>query len=401
MTPDPFQPYILAGVKLKNRILRSATHEGLADESGAPLPALTQKYLQLAKGGIGAIITGYAGVHPVGKCALHRMLMADRDELIPAYRTLVQAVHAAGTPIFLQLGHAGRQTRSKITEFQPVAPSAIRDQFFNEEIPKELTEAEIEAVITAFVQAARRAQEAGFDGVQIHAAHGYLLSEFLSAYSNHRRDKWGGSIENRFRIIGEIFSRIHTLLPEFPILIKINATDGRKNGMRLPEAVLIAQRLEEAGCAAIEVSCGVDEDKFFTIRSERNPIDAVFHYNFKVHNAPAWMRPLLKLFLTRAFKPSLPSRMYNVPAAQAIKAAVKIPVMAVGGIKTLADLQAVFNQDAADLVSLSRALILEPNLIEKFRTGKQAEAKCLSCNYCALGIESEPLRCHFGKLKIS
>jgi len=247
MTPNPFQPTRLAGITLKNRILRSATHEGLADESGAPLPALTQKYLQLAKGGVGAIITGYAGVRPEGRCAYHRMLMIDRDELIPAYRTLTDAVHAAGTPLFLQLAHAGRQTRSQVTGLQPVAPSAIRDHMFNEEVPRALKETEIEEIISAFVAGAVRAQAAGFDGVQLHGAHGYLLSEFLSPYMNQRTDRWGGSAENRFRIVGEIIARVKARLPGFPIFIKINGTDGRKNGMRIPEAVEIARRLEQAG----------------------------------------------------------------------------------------------------------------------------------------------------------
>ncbi|PKN71350.1 MAG: NADH:flavin oxidoreductase, partial [Deltaproteobacteria bacterium HGW-Deltaproteobacteria-10] len=374
-------------------------HEGLADESGFPLPSLTKKYLQLAKGGIGAIITGYSGVSPEGRCSYHGMLMINSKESIPAYSALVQAVHNLDTPIILQLGHAGRQTRSKITGFQPVAPSAIRDRFFNEEIPRELSEKEIEGVITAFVEAAVRAKAAGFDGIQLHAAHGYLLAEFLSPYMNRRKDRWGGNTQNRFRIIGEIFEQIRAKLPGFPVLVKINGTDGRKNGMRIPEAVAIARLLESAGCAAIEVSCGVDEDGFFSIRSERNPVDAVFHYNFKVQNAPAWIRPLLKFFLKRTFEPKLPSRLYNIPAARAVKAAVSIPVITVGGIKTLPELRSVFENNDADLVSLSRPLILEPNLIEKFISGKQTEAKCIGCNYCALGIESASLRCHFGKLK--
>jgi 2,4-dienoyl-CoA reductase-like NADH-dependent reductase (Old Yellow Enzyme family) len=399
MTPNPFQPTRLAGITLKNRILRSATHEGLADESGAPLPALTQKYLQLAKGGVGAIITGYAGVRPEGRCAYHRMLMIDRDELIPAYRTLTDAVHAAGTPLFLQLAHAGRQTRSQVTGLQPVAPSAIRDHMFNEEVPRALKETEIEEIISAFVAGAVRAQAAGFDGVQLHGAHGYLLSEFLSPYMNQRTDRWGGSAENRFRIVGEIIARVKARLPGFPIFIKINGTDGRKNGMRIPEAVEIARRLEQAGCQAIEVSCGVNEDNFFSTRSERNPVEAVFRYSFKIHNAPAFVRPLIKFFLTRALAPhKLPTRLYNVPAARAIKAAVSIPVIVVGGIKTLPELRSVFETQAADFASLCRPLILEPNLIEKFSSGKQTEAKCLSCNYCMLGIEAESLHCYFGKL---
>lgn len=396
---DLFQPYRLAGIRLPNRIIRSSTHEGLAEENGFPTLALTQKYLQLAKGGVGAIISGYAGVQPDGRCAYHRMLMIDQDASVSAYRGLVNAVHAQGTPIFLQVGHCGRQTRSKVTGLKPVAPSAIRDKHFNEETPAELTEFQIEAIINNFVKAIIRAKAAGFDGIQLNACHGYLLSEFLSPYMNRRSDQWGGNTENRFRIIAEIFQRAKSQVKDYPLLIKINGYDGRKNGMRVEEAVNIAKRLEACGCAAIEVSCGVSEDKFYTIRNEVNPVEAVFHYSFKIHNAPIWLRPLLKPLLRRRFTPLPTTRLYNVPAAQAIKQAVSIPVIVVGGIKTLKDITSILDNQQADLVSLCRPLILEPDLIEKFRIGKQTEAKCIACNYCALGIESGPLRCHFGKLR--
>ncbi len=399
MNIDIFQPYTLAGVTLNNRILRSATHEGLADESGAPLPALTQKYLQLAKGGIGGIITGYAGIQPDGKSPLHRMLMIDRDELIPAYQSLVNALHAVHTPVFLQIAHCGRQTRSKHTGFPTVAPSALRDGFYSEDLPHALNEPEILTIIDNFVNAAVRAHKAGFDGVQLHAAHGYLLSSFLSPHTNRRTDAWGGNTENRFRIISEIYKRIQRLLPGYPVMIKLNATDGQKNGMRIPEAVTLARYLETAGCAAIEVSCGTGEDNFFTARNERNPIDAVLRYTFKFKSLPSPVKQLFRWFSGAILKPTQPTRLYNVPAALAIKQAVSLPVMVVGGIKSKGDIERILQSGQADMVSLCRPLILEPNLIEKFKQEKQSEAKCLACNYCMLGSEEESLRCYFGKLK--
>lgn len=399
MTIDPFTPYTLAGIMLSNRIIRSATHEGLADEQGAPTAALTRKYVQLAEGGIGAIITGYAGVQPDGRCAYHRMLMIDRDEQVPAYRAMVDAVHAHGTPIVLQLGHTGRQTRSKVTGLPTVAPSAIRDTYFNEDLPKELSEAEIEQIIDSFVRATVRARAAGFDAVQLHAAHGYLLAQFLSAYTNRRRDEWGGSTERRFRIVGEIMRRVATLAPGFPVLAKVNADDQRPNGMRLPEAIEIAKLLAAAGCAAIEVSRGVNEDGFYFIPNERNPVDAVFHYSFKLAGVPGWLRTLLKPFFHFHFRPRPPTRLYNVDAAAAIKAAVSVPVMVVGGIRTLDDIRSILDGGRADMVSLCRPLILEPSLVKKLRDGTQTESRCIGCNYCALGIEEAPLRCHLGKLR--
>ncbi|MBF0442338.1 MAG: NADH:flavin oxidoreductase, partial [Oligoflexales bacterium] len=174
MAHDPFMPFSFSGITLKNRIVRSATHEGMADSRGFPTPLLKEKYIQLCKGGVGAIITGYAGIRQDGKSPYQGMLMIDNDESIAAYKDLVDAVHGHDVPIFLQIAHCGRQTRSKITGLKPVAPSAILDKHFNEETPSELTVEQINVIIDNFVAAIIRAKKAGFDGVQLHAAHGYL-----------------------------------------------------------------------------------------------------------------------------------------------------------------------------------------------------------------------------------
>jgi 2,4-dienoyl-CoA reductase-like NADH-dependent reductase (Old Yellow Enzyme family) len=311
----------------------------------------------------------------------------------------VEAVHGQGTPIIMQVAHCGRQTRSKITGYPTVAPSALRDGLYNEDKPKALAPAEIEEIIGQFVRAILRAKAAGFDGVQLHAAHGYLLSEFLSPDMNRRHDDWGGTTEKRFRIMTEIFKQLRAQAPGYPVLVKINGHDGRPHGMRIDEAVKIAWLLEQAGCAGIEVSSGVAEEGFGTARPEINPVDAVFCYNYKIKQHPAWIRFLLKPILRRAFVPKPPTRMYNLTDARAIKAAVSIPVIVVGGFKSIQDIRSVLDDGSADAVSLCRSLILEPNLVEKYRAGQQTEARCLACSYCMVAGEDEPLRCHYGKIK--
>jgi 2,4-dienoyl-CoA reductase-like NADH-dependent reductase (Old Yellow Enzyme family) len=169
--------------------------------------------------------------------------------------------------------------------------------------------------------------------------------------------------------------------------------------MRVEEAVTIARMLQDCGCAAIEVSCGVSEDHFLTTKSATNPVEAVFRYSFKCKNIPVLLRPIIKYSLRKKFEPTPPIRLYNVSAAQAVKAAVSVPVIVVGGIRALSEIEDIITGQKADLVSLSRPLILEPNLVEKFKSGQQTVAKCISCNYCALGIEEEPLRCYYGRLK--
>jgi len=398
MTTAAFEPTSLAGIKLKNRIIRSATYEGMADEKGFPNEKLKKLYINLAKGDVGAIITGNAAVQANGKASLFNMTMIDSDDKIPAYREITNAVHEYDTPIIMQIVHCGRQTRSKVTGLPTVAPSAIRDWYFIEDKPKELSDEEINEIIENFVAAIIRAKQAGFDGVQVHLAHGYLLAEFLSSYMNRRKDKWGGSTENKYRIIGEIFRKAKEKTGDYPILVKMNTYDGRKNGMKIEESVRIAQMLEKSGCSAIEVSCGVVEDGLYSMRGEKLPADAVMEYNFKFKNLPRFAKviaiPMAKTFM----KQPKPLLKYNLDAAIQVKQAVNIPVIVVGGINNMNDINDIIGNNNIDFVSMCRPFIIEPDIVGKFQKGTQAKSKCIMCNYCGIIAEEKPLKCYYGKL---
>ncbi|MBU0995793.1 MAG: NADH:flavin oxidoreductase [Proteobacteria bacterium] len=398
MTNAVFERVSLAGIHLKNRIIRSATHEGMADDNGFPTEKLKKLYIRLAKGGVGAIITGYAGVQADGKTCFVNMTMIDRDDKIPAYLEITDAVHEYETPIIMQIAHCGRQTRSKTTGFPTVAPSAIRDMFYNEDMPKALSENEINEIINNFVSAIERAKQAGFDGVQLHLAHGYLLAQFLSSYSNRRSDRWGGSTENKYRIVSEIFKRAKEKMGDYPVLVKMNAYDGRKKGMRIEEAVRIARMLEQSGCAAIEVSCGFISDGFYLLRSEHLPAEAVMAYTFKYKDFPGFAKafaiPIAKNFMTQP-KPLLK---YNLNAAIQVKNAVNIPVIVVGGINNIDDINDIIGNTKIDFVSMCRPFIIEPDIVGKFKKGTQTQSKCIMCNYCAIIQEEKPLKCYYGEL---
>ncbi len=393
-----FEPTLLSGIKLKNKIIRSATHEGMADEKGFPTENLKNLYIRLAKGEVGAIITGYAGIQADGKSCLFAMLMIDNDASIPAYREITNAVHEYSTPIIMQIAHCGRQTRSKTTGLQTVAPSAIRDGFYSEDIPKELSENDINEIIDNFVSAIIRVKQAGFDGVQLLLAHGYLLAEFLSSYSNNRKDHWGGSTENKYRIISEIFKRAKEQVGNYPILVKMNAHDGRKNGMKIEEAVRIAQMLEKSGCAAIEVSGGIMEDGLYIMRGEKLPADAAMGYNFKYKNLPRLVKTIAKPILKRFMKQPKPLLKFNLDSAIQIKKAINIPVIVVGGINNIDDINHIIENQNIDYVSMCRPFIIEPNIVSKFHKGTQTKSKCIMCNYCAIICEEKPLKCYYGKL---
>jgi 2,4-dienoyl-CoA reductase-like NADH-dependent reductase (Old Yellow Enzyme family) len=393
-----FEPSSLSGMILKNRIIRSATHEGFADQEGRPTQGLIGLYRRLAEGGVGAIITGEAAVQSNGRSSGDRVMMIHRDDFIEDYQRVTKAVHEYATPIILQLQHCGRQTSAKATGKTPVAPSAIRDKAYWRERPRALTEGEIEEIIENFIRAMERAREAGFDGVQLHAAHGYLLSDFLSPHANRRRDRWGGSPENRFRIIREIYGRARKRVGSYPVLVKINAYDFRRNGIRLKEAIGIASLLEGAGCDAIEVSCGTYEDGLSTIRGPRLPLEAAFAFVPGYRDFSPLKKRIYSFFAPILIKRHKPLDNYNVPAAEAIKQRVKIPVMVVGGIKRLNDIEDIVAHGRADYVSLCRPLIIEPDLVSRFQSKRQSASRCISCNYCFLGLQVAPLRCYHGKI---
>ncbi len=394
-----FNETVISGIPVKNRIVRSATHDGLADENGAPSEKLIAKYESLAKNEVGCIITGYAAVSRNGVSPYPRMMKIFDDGVIGKYKELTDAVHRHGAPVILQIAHCGRQTSSKAIGMQKVAPSNVLHAFYPDKA-KVLAESEIHEIINDFVAAAIRAEKAGFDGVQLHGGHGYLLHDFLSPYGNRRKDNWGGSLENRCRIV-ELIIRGIKEKTNLPVWIKLSAEDNRKGGMNIGSSVEICKRLEKAGCDAIEVSCGTVQDGMNTMRSNLMPMDAVFRYREPCASFP---KILTKIALPAAnlinplIKQPKPLENFNVGNAEIIKKNVSVPVIAVGGIHKVDDMEDIISSGKADFVSMCRPFICEPDLAKKLRNG-QAQAKCIMCNYCGLVIEKDPTKCLYGKVK--
>lgn len=343
-----FTPIKIGPMTIKNRFVRSATHDFMAEEDGSVSKRQLELYRQLAEGNIGLIITGHAYVLPSGKASPRQIAIYD-DKFIPGLKELTKIVHQSGARIILQLSHAGRQTKERICGCQPLAPSSIYEPVY-QVWPREMTLQDIEEVIKAFVQATGRAKEAGFDGVQLHCAHGYLLSSFLSPYTNRRQDQWGGSLDNRTRIILEILKGIKTKIdPDFPILVKLNSSDYLPQGLDIEEAAQVAQKLEEAGVAAIEVSGGCAESGKGSMWPGRR---------------------------------SEEEEGYFVPQATYIKTKLNIPVIGLGGLRTFRVMENFVASGKVDLVSMSRPFIREPDLILKFQRGEVQASACLSCNKC-------------------
>jgi len=337
-----FETAMLGPIKVKNRLARSATTFSATDEFGRPTQKLLDVYSELGQGGVGTIITGMND---------NGLLLDDetfRDEDMDAHRKVPQVIHQYAAAAIQQISHRGSQKGTRSDE--------------NLYSINRLSDLEIEQLIQQFVRNIDRSKQVGFDGVQLHGAHGYLLSEFLSPAQNRRTDKWGGSTEKRFRVIGEIIKRSKEKCPDFPIFIKINGYDFQQDGMREPEAVKIAKLLEKAGCDGIEVSSGVGKDGLSTIRVPEVPVDALLAFG------PYKDRSIISKYLVSIIAPYrigmyTPLYNYNVCVAAEIKKNGATPVMVVGGIRSYKDMQTIVANDLADFVAMGRPFIIEPAIV--------------------------------------
>ncbi len=381
----------IGNMELRNRFVRSATVECLCTDDGRVTDAYLRAYERLAEGGVALIAPGNYYVDPLGR-SYPKTIAVDRDDIVGDLRRVVEVVHEHGARIVAQLSHGGRQADPKLTGVRPVGPSPVRDKLSFVK-PRQMTEEEIEKTINDFGEGARRMKEAGFDGVQIHAAHGYLVNQFLSAYTNRRRDKWGGSIENRMRFLTAIYQAIRSRVgPDYPILVKINAEDFVKAGVHPEECVVHCRRLEELGIAAIEVSGGIAEKGFVTIKGDI-PMDLVLQGRGRVE------RLLTRMMEGSLKKAAAFEEAFYLPQAAIVKKNVNVPVLAVGGMRTRKKMEEALETGRADFISLCRPFIRQPNLVKLLERGEGDPISCTSCNRCSLEIlfHKKPMRCYKAK----
>lgn len=306
--------------------------------------------------------------------------------MIPGLKRLTDTVHKEGGKIAFQLVHAGRQTTRDFIGQRPMAPSKGSMDPIYMTRHREMTEAEIQMVIEAFAKAAARAAEAGADGVQLNAAHGYLLSQFISPFFNRRTDAWGDSDENRFRFLKETILACQGELPgNIPLMIKINTIDYTpRDGLTVPIAKKYAGWLAEMRISAVEVTSGTLCYSMFNVMRGDVPADEL------VMGLPWWMKPIGRTMMrSRQGKFELEGP-YNLEAARMIKPALKdIPLMLVGGLRTVSEMATVLNSGQMDFISICRPFIREPFLIKKIRTGKAHAATCVSCNRCFAAVAND------------
>jgi len=356
-----FDETTIKGMVLNNRLVRSATWEGMCEPDGRPTEKLADLYRDLARGGVGLIITGYTFVRPdgkqlPGKMGIHTEAFADE------MRALSRAVHGERGKIVMQLVHAGGQTVAATAGRQPLAPSAVAVEQFPE-VPAAMSQDDIDQVVAAFAAGAGRAREYGFDGVQLHGAHGYLINQFLSPLTNRRTDKYGGEIENRCRFLMEVYRAVRRQVgDDYPVMIKLNGADNLEGGLELVDAVFAAKMLGAEGIDAIEVSGGTP------VSGDLSPAR------------------------TKIKEPK--QEAYNIDLALQIKNVVPCPVMTVGGFRSFEVVERAVTLRGIDYIAMARPFIREPHLAGRWQQGNRSPATCISCNGCFKpGLEEGGIYC--------
>ena len=359
-----FQPGKIGNLTIKNRLVRSATFEYMGTENGEVSDRLVDLYRNLAVGGVGLIVTGFASVHPHGYVHPQQMRIHN-DSYIDGIRRISDVVHELdnGCRIFIQLNHTGRQQVSPELVSWAVAPSAVYDKLFLR-TPRGLSLEEIEDIIDCFAEAIRRARDAGFDGVQLHAAYGWLLSSFLSPHTNRRSDAHGGTTENRTRIFSEIYRRVRSKVSkDYPIIVKLSTEDFLSGGMDLAEGKRVAAILARIGYTALEISAGMWEAM---TRDEQE-------LGWKPFPIPE----------ARVGIDSRDKEAYFWNNAKEVRKVVDVPIILVGGIRSLDTIEEVLAEGSVDLCAMSRPLVKEPDLPNKWLTSVgELRAECISCNAC-------------------
>lgn len=362
----------IAHLSVKNRLIRSATYEGGMTEDGMVTSHMLNLYQNLANGGVGTIITGHMAVRREGKGHERQTCIYD-DRYISEIAQIAKVVHASGKDckVIAQLSYAGRQVFHDNTVAECVGPSDVPSPILRKRA-RALNVSEIKEIIDCYSDAIVRVKKAGFDGAQLHGAHGYLLSSFLSPYTNRRHDQYGGSIEKRITILKEIVEKARARVDDFPILIIMNSTDHVEGGIEADTFPEIAKKVEALGFDAIEVSGGMWD---CLVRPEKE-------LGFFPLPIPE----------SRTRINSIEKQSYYAQIAD--KLDLNVPLIIVGGHRNVESLEKIINRGDIDFFSLARPLISEPDLPNRWLEGRGSErADYVSCNSCLLEVKSKPLKC--------
>lgn len=377
----------LGTTTFKNVFIKAATYEGMY-ENGLPNQKLIDHHVAMAKGGVALTTVSYGAVSPEARTFEYQMYI--HDESVAKLGELADQVHMAGGKVSMQLTHCGYFSKNKEYK-RPMAPSRV----FNEYgvlsgivFSKAMSKKDLDKCANDFVQSALKLKNAGFDAVEIHMGHGYLLSQFLSPWTNKRKDEYGGSLENRARFPLEVLKKVRAKVgPEFPIVVKLNLSDGFKGGFHLEDCKYVAGELEKNGCSALELSGG------FTSRSPFYLMRGDIPRKGMIRNGDSFAEKatmaLFGPFIVRKFEfePH-----FFLAQAKEIRKVVKMPLVYLGGVDSKQGIEEIL-EAGFEFIALGRPLIHDPNFLLKLQSGEIEKTECNRCNECVVEMDRGGVRC--------
>ena len=391
-TFDIFSQGQLAELNLRNRIIRAGCFEGMC-QNGEVTEQLIEHHRRVAEGGVAMSTVAYCSVSFDGRAFEHEMWM--RPELVPDLKRLTDTVHNEGSAVSIQLGHCGYFANKKVIKRRPLGASR-KYNLFQQSFCKAMSQSEIVEKINDFAEAAKLAKQAGFDAVEIHAGHGYLLSQFMSPYTNNRKDEYGGSLENRMRFPALVIRKVRGVVgPEFPILVKMNIRDGMKGGLEPDEAIEAAKIFESAGASALIPSSGFTSKTPFYMLRGNLPV------NEMVKNQKDLLTKIGLQLFGRLMVQEYPfEKMFLLEGAEKIKDAVKIPVIYIGGAVSKQDMNDAI-QSGFEFIQIGRATIRNPDFVNDLKNGLIEESDCDHCNRCVAAMDGGGVYCVSGELGLT
>lgn len=381
-----FTPFKIGPITLKNRTIRSAAFEGMAP-GNAPSQELFDYHTDVAKGGVAMTTVAYAAVHQSG-LSFERQLWV-REEIIPDLKRLTDAIHKEGALASIQLGHCGNMSHRKICGCMPKGASSGFN-LYSPTFVHGMKRNEIDEIVKAFGEAVKMVKRAGFDAIEIHAGHGYLISQFLSPYTNHRKDEFGGSLENRMRFMEMVMKEVVTSANgELAIFVKTNMRDGVKGGIEIDEAIKIAQRLEELGADALVLSGGFVSKAPMYVMCGNFPKKAVAHY---MPLKQWWLKIGVRLCGDLLAPPIKYKENYFLDDAKKFRAALKLPLVYVGGATSRKGIDEILDA-GFEMIQMGRALIRERDFVNKLKE-ESCCSKCDHVNFCIGRMYTLSMQCH-------
>ncbi len=379
-----FTPAKIGPVELRNRTIRSAAFEGMAD-GNSPTQMLRDYHVSVARGGVGMTTLAYASVCPSGLSFKSQLLM--RAEIVPDLRAITDDIHSAGAKASVQLGHCGNMSHRKTAGQIPLGASTGFN-LYSPTLVRGMRKDELAPMARNFGNAVRLAIDSGFDCVEIHAGHGYLISQFLSPYTNHRRDEFGGSLDNRMKFMRMCMEEVMKAANgQVGVLVKTNMRDGFRGGLEIDDCITVARELEQLGADALVLSGGfVSRAPMYVMRGPM-PIKSMTYY---MH--PWWLKWGVKMF-GKMMIPTVPySETYFLDDARRFRRELKLPLVYVGGCSTREGIDRVLGE-GFEFVQMGRALLRQPDFVNRLAAGEKA-AGCDHVNYCIARMYSREMACH-------